>query len=226
MTIQGTRMRASKFGVAGLAIAAVALGAAPVGAAAPTLPGAPTVTSVTPGVRSVKVAFTKPDSDGGAKVTNYRVRCTSSDGGAGSEHSGPNSPIFVAGLTAGKTYSCNVSARNRIGAGPASLASGTFVPLASPPGAPTLVSATAGVGSAKIVFTKPAITGGAPITNYRAKCASSNGGRAGSHEGTKSPIVVSGLTAGKTYMCAVAARNRVGLGAYSTASDPVTPLTH
>jgi hypothetical protein len=190
------------------------------------VPDAPAITSVTPGVRSVKVAFTAPANDGGAKITNYRVRCTSSNGGAGSEHSGPNSPIFVAGLTPAKTYTCTVSAKNRVGAGLASAASGEFVPLASAPGAPTLVSAVPGVGSVKITFTQPAVTGGAPIVNYRAKCTSSNGGRAGAHEGPKSPMVVTGLTAGKTYTCAVAARNRVGLGAYSAASGPVTPLAH
>lgn len=222
-TLQGTRHRGWKLGLSGVAIAAVALSGAPVGAAAPTVPAAPTITSVTPGVRSVKVAFS-PGSDGGAKITNYRVRCTSTNGGAGSEHSGPKSPIFVAGLTAGKSYNCNVSAKNKVGAGPVSVASDSFIPLASPPGAPNLVSATAGVGSIKIVFTKPAVTGGAPITNYRAKCTSSNGGRTGAHSGTKSPLVVNGLTAGKTYTCTVAARNRVGLGAASTASDPVVPL--
>jgi hypothetical protein len=78
----------------------------------------------------------------------------------------------------------------------------------------------------KVAFTKPADNGGAPITNYRATCSSSNGGAKGSHEGPKSPITVSGLTAGKTYTCVVQARNKVGLGAASAASDPVVPKGH
>ena len=64
----------------------------------------------------------------------------------------------------------------------------------------------------KIAFTKPGDDGGAPITNYRATCTA-GGGAKGSREGLKSPITVSGLTAGKSYSCVVQARNKVGLGA-------------
>jgi hypothetical protein len=95
----------------------------------PAKPGAPTITSVTAGVRSVKVAFDKPADNGGSKITNYRVVCTSSDGGAKHANEGPKSPIKVAGLTAGKTYMCAVSAKNKVGRGPAAT-TGSFVPLA------------------------------------------------------------------------------------------------
>src|SRR5438445_734243 len=84
------------------------------------LPGAPTNVSATPGVRSAKVSFTKPSDNGGAPITNYRAVCTSGNGGAKGAHEGPKSPIVVAGLTAGKTYTCTVAARNRVGLGPAS----------------------------------------------------------------------------------------------------------
>jgi hypothetical protein len=210
--------------VCGVAAAGLVLGSVPAGAA--TAPGQPTITSVVAGVRSVKVAFTKPASDGGSKITNYRVRCTSSDGGAYRALTGTKSPIYVAGLTAGKTYTCTVAARNNVGYGPASVASDPFVPKAAKPGAPTITSVTAGVRSVKIAFSPPADNGGAPITNYRATCTSSNGGAKGSHEGPKSPIVVAGLTAGKTYTCTVAAKNSVGQGPASAASDPVVPKGH
>ena len=42
-----------------------------------------------------------------------------------------------------------------------------------------------------------------PITSYRARCRSLNGGVAGSRTGTRSPVTVSGLTTGKTYLCTV-----------------------
>jgi hypothetical protein len=194
---------------------------APAGAAAPTKPGAPTITSVTAGHRSVKIKFTKPADNGGAKITSYRAKCTSSNGGATRAHEGSKSPIYVAGLTAAKTYTCTVSARNKVGQGPASAPSDAFVVLPSAPGAPTITSATAGHRSVKITFTKPADNGGAKIVDYRAKCTSSDGGAKGSRGTSKSPVVVNGLTSGKTYTCTVTARNKAGLGPASAPSDPV-----
>jgi len=199
---------------------------APVGAATPTVPGAPTITSITAGHRSVKVAFTKPADNGGAGVTSYRVKCTSSNGGVTRSHEGTRSPIYVAGLTAEKTYTCTLRARNKVGLGPASAPSDSVVVLPSAPGAPTINSVSAGKGSVKITFTKPADNGGAKIVDYRAKCTSSNGGVKGARGTSKSPVVVSGLTAGKTYTCTVAARNKVGFGPASAPSDPVVPSGH
>jgi len=113
----------------GVALSSMAL-ALPAGAAPhkPTKPGAPTITSVTAGVQSVKVTFTPPASNGGSKIVNYRVVCTSSNGGRKGANEGPKSPIRVGGLTAGKTYTCTVAAVNKVGRGPASAASDSFVP--------------------------------------------------------------------------------------------------
>ena len=207
-----------------VAAAGLALTSLPAGAA--TVPGSPTITGVKALVRSARVSFTPPASNGGSKITNYRLRCTSSNGGAYRALTGTKSPILVTGLTAGKTYTCTVAARNNVGYGAASAPSDPFVPLASVPGAPTITGVTAGVRSVKVAFTKPADNGGAPITNYRATCTSSNGGAKGSHEGPKSPITVSGLTAGKNYTCTVRARNKVGLGPASAPSDTVVPKSH
>jgi hypothetical protein len=163
------------------------------------------------------VTFTRPADNGGAKITGYRVRCASSDGGRTSSHAGSKSPIFVAGLTPAKTYTCTVRARNKVGYGPASDPSNSFKPRADVPGAPTGVTATAGVRSVKVAFTKPVDNGGSKIVNFRVKCTSSDGGNPASHEGAASPIRVAGLAGGKTYTCTVKARNRVGVG---PASDP------
>ncbi len=115
----------------GLAVASVALMGAPAGAAkgTATVPGAPTVTSVTAGTRSVIVAFSAPASNGGAKITHYRARCISSDGGKAGSGSSLKLKVRVRGLTSGKTYTCTVRARNRVGAGPASAPSDAVVTL-------------------------------------------------------------------------------------------------
>jgi hypothetical protein len=72
-------------------------------------------------------------------------------------------------------------------------------------------------GSLKLTFKAPA-PNGAPITGYTATCKSSNGGVKQSKDGTKSPITVSGLTAGKTYTCTVVGKNARGAGTPSTPS--------
>jgi hypothetical protein len=87
----------------------------------PTAPGAPTITSLNAiGSRKVMVAFNAPANNGGARVTNYLVVCTSSNGGTRRDRDATHSPIRIAGLTASKTYTCTVAASNDVRRGPAS----------------------------------------------------------------------------------------------------------
>jgi len=224
--------RRSPFGwnawVCAVAVAAVGLYAAPA-AAAPTVPGAPTITSAQPGRHSITVAFAAPTSDGGARILSYRVACTSSDGGVSRSHTAPASPIRVNGLTAAKTYTCDVEARNRAGFGAPSPQSSPVMtaagaPLPTVPGAPSITAVTPEVASVSVAFSGPASDGGAKIRQYRVSCTSSDGGTNRTKTQRKSPIRVP-LTAAKTYTCDVKAGNRVGFGAPSTASAPFVTLT-
>jgi hypothetical protein len=139
-------------------------------------------------------------------------------------HNNEHSPIDVRDLTGGKTYTCTVVARNKVGFGPASAPSNAVVTLGTVPGQPTNVSANAGFRSVRVKFTRPADNGGARITRYRATCTSSDGGVTRSHNNEHSPIVVRDLTGGKTYTCTVVARNKVGFGPASAPSNAV--VTH
>jgi hypothetical protein len=56
----------------------------------------------------------------GAAITSYTVTCASSNGGVTKTQTGTASPITVTGLTAGKSYTCRVSATNSRGTGPLS----------------------------------------------------------------------------------------------------------
>jgi plastocyanin len=94
----------------------------------------------------------------------------------------------------------------------------TATPVA--PSAPTIGSATAGGISASVTFTAPADNGGAAIIDYTV--TSSPGGITA--VGATSPINVTGLTAGTAYTFTVTARNSVGSGAASAASNSVTPF--
>jgi len=98
-----------------------------------------------------------------------------------------------------------------------SLANPSALSYATPPGAPTIGTATAGNGQATVSFTAPASTGGSAITSYTATCGSQ------SASGTASPITVTGLSNGTSYTCTVTASNAEGVSAPSAASNSVTP---
>jgi hypothetical protein len=194
-------------------------------AAVPGTPGAPTVTSVTGGVRAVTVSFKKPTHDGGYRITSYRARCTSSNGGLPASRQGFNTPITVTALTSSKTYTCTVSAINKVAIGPASAPSGPVITLPRPPDAPKITKMTPGFHAVTVSFAA-GNTGGAPITNYRVTCTSEYGTR--SHQGFSSPITIACVAGAEEYTCNVAAENRVGWSHSSgnsaeTSSLPIKP---
>ncbi len=187
-----------------------------------TVPGAPTIGTATAGAGSVSVVFRAPTNDGGNKITGYTVSCVSSNGGVSGSAKGAGSPIRVAGLTNGDTYTCAVTATNAIGTSVRSASSNSFVPVAAPD-APTIGVATAGDSSASVTFVAPVDDGGAPIASYAVTCASSDGGATGSMSGAASPVSVSGLTNGDTYTCAVTATNAIGTSVRSASSNSFVP---
>lgn len=82
-------------------------------------PGAPTITSGSPGNTSATLNFTAPASNGGAAIIDYTATCTN---GGSFQTTGAGSPLSVSGLSNGVTYSCTVRARNTVGPGPESAA--------------------------------------------------------------------------------------------------------
>jgi hypothetical protein len=95
-----------------------------------TIPGAPTIDTITVGEGQVTVSFTAPSSNGGSTITGYIV--TSSPGGETA--TGTTSPITVTGLTNGTAYTFTVQAINTVGTGPASTVSESVTPVAAAPG--------------------------------------------------------------------------------------------
>ena len=214
--------RGWKAWVCGVAIVAASFAGAAVSGAAPTVPGAPTITGVTAGLHNITIRFDRPSSNGGSSIFNYKATCTSSNGGATRSSSDFNSPIRVS-ATGGDTYTCTVMAQNRAGFGPPSAPSGPVVVLPILPGAPTITGVTPGDHDVRVAFTKPASNGGSPIFNYKATCASNNGGATRSASEFRSPIQV-GLSSGHTYTCTVAAQNSAGFGPPSAQSAPFVVL--
>ncbi len=188
-----------------------------------TVPDAPGPPTVAAGNAQIVVSFTAP-ADGGSPITGYGATCTSSNGGVTQTDPGPSSPITVAPLTNGKTYTCIVVATNGIGSGAASPPSDPVTPAApaSVPGAPAAPTIVAGDSVITVTFSAPSSNGGSAITGYTATCSAS-GGVTGTTSGAGSPIVVGGLTNGSSYTCRVFASNGVGDGPASGASAAAVP---
>jgi hypothetical protein len=167
-----------------------------------SVPGAPTGVTATPDNGQASVSFKLPE-DSTVPVTSCTV--TSNPGGITVTDSG--NPIIVTGLTNGTPYTFTVKATNAVGTGPASKPSKAVTP-ATVPGAPTGVTAKAGIGSATVSFNPPASDGGSPITSYIV--TSNPGGITAS--GPRSPITVKGLTNGTAYTFTVQAINKIGTG--------------
>ncbi len=98
---------------------------------------------------------------------------------------------------------------------------------AQTPGAPIIGAVPVGDSQAFAFFKAPQSTGGSPISNYTATC---NPGAIASSSLT-SPIAVTGLTNGTSYICSVTATNASGVsapsaivGATPSASIPLTLL--
>ena len=102
---------------------------------------------------------------------------------------------------------------------PAATVTQSFTVNAVAPGAPTVVTATAGDEQASVAFTAPS-DGGSAITSYT---ATSNPAGVPSSGCTASPCTVAGLTNGTAYTFTVTATNDVGIGQPSGASNSVTP---
>lgn len=89
-------------------------------APAPRLPGAPTNVVATALDGSVSLAFAPPVTDGGSAITGYAASCAA--GSSSRSATGTTSPIRVAGLVNGTSYTCTVAATNAVGTGPTTAA--------------------------------------------------------------------------------------------------------
>ena len=190
-----------------------------------TPPGAPTLNSATGGNGSIILDVTAPSSAGSSAITSYEY---STDGGSTwTDTSSTSTTITATGLTNGTSYSVAVRAKSTAGAG-ASSSVLTATPF-TVPGAPTSVVATAGAGQASVAFNAPS-NGGSAITNYQVLYADASNQLVWttytpSPGVTTSPIVVTGLTNGTSYVFKVVASNAAGTGLASTVSSAVTPVT-
>jgi trimeric autotransporter adhesin len=183
-------------------------------------PGAPTITSITPGNGQLSVAFTAPGSNGGSAITNYKYSINGGTLFTACSPTQTSGPIVITGLTNGIACNVQIKAVNVIGDG-AATASTSATP-ATTPSAPTITSITPGNGQLTINFSAGA-TGGSAITNYKYSTDGGNTFTAVSPAQTNTtPIVITGLTNNTTYNVQLKAVNAMGDGT-ATSSTSGTP---
>ncbi len=184
-------------------------------------PAAPTGLTATPGNAQVALTWTAS-----AGATSYNVKRATVSGGPYAVVASPVSNSYTnTGLTNGTTYYYVVSAVNGGGESPNS-AQVSATPQASPPAAPTGLTATP--GNAQVALTWTASAG---ATSYNVKRATVSGGP---YAVVASPVSNSytntGLTNGTTYYYVVSAVNGGGespnsaqVSATPQASPPAAP---
>lgn len=137
-----------------------------------TVPGAPTIGTITPGNGQLSVAFTAPASDGGSAITGYKW---SIDGSNYTLRAGTTNPIVITGLTNGTAYTVRILAVNDAGDGAVATAGST----ATPRGAPTVTTTSppaANIGSTGATLGgNVTATNGATITERGVFYSTTNG---------------------------------------------------
>ena len=200
------------------------VGAGAASAASPNItpatePDAPTGLSATVSDQRVDLIWTAPASNGGATILRYEYELDFSD--TWTSTGGTASSYTVTGLTNGQSYTFQVRAVNRVGAGLASSSqSATPTSTVVAPDTPFGLSATPGNRQVRLSWVQP--SGGAALTHYEYEqdgsvTWTSTGGTAPSY-------TVTGLTNGQTYTFRVRAVNSAGASAAS-GSRTATPTT-
>ncbi|MEN8582448.1 peroxidase family protein [Burkholderia sp. RS01] len=193
---------------------------------------APVIGVATAGNARATVTWTAPTvgvaSSFNVKVLDVTTNPAGVQVGALLPAAGTDTSLVVPGLTNGNHYVFQVSATNAQGTSPFSAASNVVTPAPTAEltvaDAPTLVTATAGDGTATLNWTAPASDGGSPITGFTVRAFDGTTLAATQPvTGNVTTAVVTGLTNGTAYTFDVAAVNAVGTGTASAASAAVTP---
>ena len=141
--------------------------------ASATVPGSPAGLSASAdGEKEIDLSWKEPSSDGGSRVTGYRIELSNNgfNWSALEADTGSSSTSFThRGLTGGSTRHYRVSAINSAGVGPPSnTASATTDASATVPGSPAGLRASAdGEKEIDLSWREPSSDGGSRVTGYR-----------------------------------------------------------
>ena len=194
-----------------------------------TFPDAPTGLTAKVGNGLIGLSWTA-GFNGGSTVTshvvNYRVTGTS----VWSTFTPPapvtGTSVDVTGLVNGTNYEFQVASTNAVGSSSFSnIASATPV---APASQPLSLVAVGGNAQVDLSWAAPASDGGSPVTDYQIQSSVDGGVNwsvVADAVSTATAFTVGGLVNGTTYTFRVAAITSYGLGAWSSPSSPVMPMT-
>lgn len=127
-------------------------------------------------------------------------------------------PITVKGVGQRVSYRCRLTALSKLGATPVSAEYSLVVP--GVPAQPS-ISSTDYEDGAISLYATVGDDGGSPITGFTAACRS--GATTVIANSSTSPITLSGLTNGVSYVCSVTATNALGTSVASALTAPISP---
>ena len=182
-----------------------------------TNPSAPTVTSVVPGNQSASVYITNGSANGSGSTLAYKYTIDNTNFYWASS---ATSPIVISsGLVGNQSYNVKIATQTTLGMSAYSSQSSTFIPYTLP-SAPTITSVVAGNGSASLYFTDGS-SNGSSITSYQYTI---NDITYSAVTGT-SPLPLTGLTNGTSYIVTLKNANSAGYSSVSLESSAFIPFT-
>ena len=176
-----------------------------------TYPVAPTIDAIVVDNGSASITYTAQNSNS-SPITGFTYSLNN-----GTYRAVPE-PFLITDLSNGVAYTLRMKAVNAAGASQTA-SSGQFMPRTVPE-SPTILSVTAGNRQCEVEF-RAGFFNGSQITQYK---YSFNGTDFEPATGTVSPITISGLTNGTTYMIYLLAVNEVGESNVSAPSSAFVPF--
>ncbi len=189
-------------------------------------PGQPTNITATPGNLNATITWTPPTT--GGPTTTYTITPyigTEPQTPTTTTGTPPAATATISGLTGGTSYTFTVQASNPNGSGPISAHSSAVTPSAlAAPSAPNSVTASAASSQALVSWTAPSSNGGSAITGYTVTpYVGSTAQTPIEVAPTATSLTIKGLSNGGAYTFTVTAKNVIGTGPASSASNVVTP---
>ena len=202
-------------------------------AVAPSRPGRPAAPTVTGGSLRATVDWSPPSSNGGGRITHYRLRYKKGSDAWTTETEVAASLISdtISPLLASTEYQVQVQAKNSAGWGlwSSSGRGTTGAATVTVPGRPAAPTVTGGSLRVAVSWSAPSSDGGAAITHYRLRYKKGSDAWTTEDEVAASPTsdTISPLLASTEYQVQVSAKNSAGWGLWSPTgrgtTDSATP---
>ena len=183
----------------------------------PGPPAAPTTIAITPGDRTMSIAFT-PGTPNGPEITNYMYSLDNGENWAVFDPQQSTSPLSISGLDRGASYNVKLRAMNSLYAGGGDLSATVPVTMPDLPAPPTNVVVTPGNAAASVSF-DAGVSNGSDVVNYEYSFDDGVSWTAISPIDATSPVAIAGLSRGASYSMKLRAVNAIGSSPTSSAVD-------